>query len=164
MHHKLDIHPIPENVLYINELSLAAKVPYETKQETEKALTGKTVSDGGILPDDNVRIYVPMDLNADNIMRQLQSLYNKLGYPDDENESDYSIGVGRLISQLEIYDQVRVVRDLANATRKVNGGELHSQQGIALARKMVEFMEQHVGNAECFPYDEIGELKAAFWL
>ena len=39
MHHKLDIHPIPENVLYINELSLAAKVPYETKQETEKALT-----------------------------------------------------------------------------------------------------------------------------
>lgn len=41
MHHKLDIRPIPENVLYINELSLAAKVPYETKQETEKALTGK---------------------------------------------------------------------------------------------------------------------------
>lgn len=55
MHHKLDIHPIPENVLYINELSLAAKVPYETKQKTEKALTGKTVPDGGILPDDNVR-------------------------------------------------------------------------------------------------------------
>lgn len=54
MHHKLDIHPIPENVLYINELSLAAKVPYETKQETEKVLTGKTVSDGGILPDDLV--------------------------------------------------------------------------------------------------------------
>ena len=135
MHHKLDIHPIPENVLYINELSLAAKVPYETKQETEKALTGKTVSDGGILPDDNVRIYVPMDLNADNIMRQLQSLYNKLGYPDDENESDYSIGVGKLISQLEIYDQVRVARDLANATRKVNGGELHSQQGGSFSKK-----------------------------
>lgn len=97
-------------------------------------------------------------------MRQLQSLYNKLGYPDDENESDYSIGVGKLISQLEIYDQVRVVRDLANATRKVNDGEWHSQQGIALARKMVEFMEQRGGNAECFPYDEISELKAAFWL
>ena len=68
-------------------------------------------------------------------MRQLQSLYSRLGYPDDENESDYSIGVGKLISQLEIYDQVRVVRDLANATRKANGGELHSQQGIALAQK-----------------------------
>lgn len=41
MHHKLDIHPIPENVLYINELSLAAKVPYETKQKTEKPLPVK---------------------------------------------------------------------------------------------------------------------------
>ena len=26
MHHKLDIHPIPENVLYINELSLVANI------------------------------------------------------------------------------------------------------------------------------------------
>lgn len=59
---------------------------------------------------------------------------------------------------------MRVVRDLANATRKVNGGELHSQQGIALAQKMVEFMEQRGGNAECFPYDEISELKAKLWL
>ena len=59
---------------------------------------------------------------------------------------------------------MRVARDLANATRKVNDGEWHSQQGIALARKIVEFMEQHGGNAECFPYDEISELKAVFWL
>ena len=57
-------------------------------------------------------------MNADNIMRQLQSLYNKLGYPDDENESDYSIGVGKLISQLEIYDQVRVARDLTMLREK----------------------------------------------
>ena len=27
MHHKLDIHPIPTDVLYVNELSLAGKVP-----------------------------------------------------------------------------------------------------------------------------------------
>lgn len=31
MHHKLDIYPIPADVLYVNELSLAGKVPYETK-------------------------------------------------------------------------------------------------------------------------------------
>ena len=62
-------------------------------------------------------------------MRQLQSLYNKLGYPDDENESDYSIGVGKLISQLEIYDQVRVVRDLANATRKEMAGSCIVNRG-----------------------------------
>ena len=28
MRHKLDIHPVPEEVLYINELSLAENVPY----------------------------------------------------------------------------------------------------------------------------------------
>lgn len=68
MHHKLDIHPIPTDVLYVNELSLARKAPYETKQDMDKALTGRTKSNGGILPDDNVRIYVPMNLNADIIM------------------------------------------------------------------------------------------------
>ena len=74
MYHKLDIHFIPADVLYVNELSLAGKVPYETKDTMEKAITGKIKSKGGILPDDNVRIYVPMDLNADIIMWQLYSL------------------------------------------------------------------------------------------
>lgn len=68
MHHKLDIHPIPTDVLYVNELSLAGKAPYKTKQDMDKALTGRTKSNGGILPDDNVRIYVPMNLNADIIL------------------------------------------------------------------------------------------------
>ena len=31
MHYNLDIHPIPADVPYVNELSLAGKVPYETK-------------------------------------------------------------------------------------------------------------------------------------
>lgn len=68
MHHKLDFHPIPTDVLYVNELSLAGKAPYETKRDMDKALTGRTKSNGGILPDDNARIYVPMDLNADIIL------------------------------------------------------------------------------------------------
>ena len=38
MHHKLDIYPIPADVLYVNELSLAGKVPYETKDTMEKAI------------------------------------------------------------------------------------------------------------------------------
>ena len=44
MRHNLDIHPIPMDVLYVNELSLAGKVPYETKQDMDKALTGRTKS------------------------------------------------------------------------------------------------------------------------
>ena len=41
MHHKLDIHQIPEEMLYVNAPSLAVKVPYETEDEMEKAVTGK---------------------------------------------------------------------------------------------------------------------------
>lgn len=89
MHHKLDIHPIPTDVLYVNELSLAGKVPYETRDTMDKVLTGRTKSNGGILPDDNVRIYVPMDLNADIIMWQLYSLHSTLGYSTEKNESAY---------------------------------------------------------------------------
>lgn len=37
MHHNLDIYPIPTDVLYVvNELSLAGKAPYETKQDMDK--------------------------------------------------------------------------------------------------------------------------------
>ena len=57
------------------------------KDTMEKAATGMIEKEGGILPDDNVRIYVPMDLNADIIMWQLYSLFGSLGYPSESNES-----------------------------------------------------------------------------
>lgn len=44
MHHELDIRPIPTDVLYVNELSLAGEALYETKQDMDKALTRKTKS------------------------------------------------------------------------------------------------------------------------
>ena len=164
MHHKLDIHPIPTDVLYVNELSLAGKVPYETRDTMDKVLTGRTKSNGGILPDDNVRIYVPMDLNADIIMWQLYSLHGTLGYPTEKNESAYCSGVGKVISQLEIYDQVWAVRNLEDTVQKEDGGVRHSHQGIELAKQIVKYLEDIEGTAECFPYDEIQELREAFWL
>ena len=56
MHHKLDIHPIPEKVFYVNELNLVTTSQYEMQDDYEKALTGKRISEGGILPEDHVRI------------------------------------------------------------------------------------------------------------
>ena len=48
MHHDLDIHPIPEKVLYTNDLSIAdGACYYETEQQHQKALTGKIQRDGG---------------------------------------------------------------------------------------------------------------------
>lgn len=164
MRHKLDIHPIPKKVLYINELSLANPMVYQTTHEYEKAISGDTISRGGVLPNDNVRVYVPMDLNSDNIMRQLYALYDALGSPDDSNECRFSNCVSKLISQLEIYDQVWVTRDLAHAVQKSDGEVYHSRQGIELAQKIVDFLLRDVGIAERFPFDEIEKLKEEFWL
>lgn len=164
MHHKLDIHPIPTDVLYVNELSLAGDVCYETKRDKDKALTGRTKSTGGILPDDNVRIYVPMDLNADIIMFQLYSLRDTLGYSTEKNESAYCSGIRKVISQLEIYDQVWAARKLEDTVQKEDGGVRHSHQGIELAKQIVKYLEDIEGTAECFPYDEIQELRESFWL
>lgn len=51
MHHDLDIHPIPEKVLYINELGIAdTACYYDTEEQHQKALTGRIRTNGGILP------------------------------------------------------------------------------------------------------------------
>jgi hypothetical protein len=164
MHHKLGIHPFPTDVLYVNELSLAGKTPYETKQDMDKALIGRKKLNGGILPDDNVRIYVPMDLNVDIIMWQLYSLHSTLGYSTERNESVYCSGGGKVISQLEIYDQVWAARNLEDTVQKEDGGVRHSHQGIELAKQIVKYLEEIEGTAECFPYDGIQELREVFWL
>ena len=164
MRHKLDYKPIPEDVLYINELDLADSVPYETNIEMEKALTGKCKKEGGVLPNDNVRIYVPIDINADAIMRRLHLLFVSMDYPTEDNESAYSFAVRRIISQLEIYDQVCVTRNFENSVQKELGGVRHSREGIELARRIVDYLEENDGTAELFPWDEIEKLRKEFWL
>lgn len=81
-------------MIYVNDLQLANDVPYETERELEAA---NREMEGGILLDDNVRICVPMDLNADAIMRQLYMLYDALGPVDEGNECNYSSSLARII-------------------------------------------------------------------
>lgn len=164
MRHKLDYKPIPDDVLYINELNLAEIVPYETSKEMEKVLRGTCEEEGGILPNDNVRIYVPIDLNADLIMWRLHMVFFSLGNPTEKNESAYYDAVRRIISYLEIYDQVCVVRNLEDSVQKEFGGVRHSRQGIELAGRIVEYLEENDGTAELFPWTEIEELREEFWL
>ena len=164
MKHKLDCKPIPEDVLYINELDLADSVPYETNIEMEKALTGKCKKEGGVLPNDNVRIYVPIDINPEAIMWRLDFLFITMDYPTEDNESAYSFAVRRIISQLEIYDQVCVTRNFENSVQKELGGVRHSREGIELARRIADYLEENDGTAELFPWDEIEKLRKEFWL
>ena len=161
MHHDLDIHPISEKVLYINELGIAdTAFCYNTEEQHQKALTGRTCTNGGILPDDNVRVYVPLDLNATQILNRLQQIYQIMERPDDTNELEFSYQVSKIISQLEIYDQVWVARDLGNAVRIEE--HLHSKKGIELADKIIGVLLEDEGCAERFPYNVVDELKKEF--
>ena len=164
MHHKLDIHPIPESVHFVNELDIASTTQYSSQKQYEEALTGKTISSGGVLPDDNIRIYVPIDISADSIMRKLREIYDMLGLPDDKNEPYFEQEFGKLLSQLEIYDQIWAVRDLRHSVRKVNGGVYHSANGIELAEKVIRFLKENAGKAKCFPFEQIDELSSEFWM
>ena len=97
-------------------------------------------------------------------MWQLYSLFGSLGYPSESNESVYSSTVRRIISQLEIYDQVWSARNAGETVQKEDRGVRHSRKGIELAGKIVKYLEDNDGSAEFFPYDEIEELKNEFWL
>lgn len=161
MHHKLDNHPISSHAIYVNDLRFANDVPYESEAELEKAITGKIKTEGGIIPDDNVRIYVPMDLNADAIMHQLYMLYDALGPVDEGNEFHYSSGLARIILQLEVYDQAWIARETGKDNQAFSAIG-HSLRGIMLAKQLVKYLKANEGVAECFPYEEIEELKEKF--
>lgn len=95
-HHDLDPYPIPKEKrpLYINEPWL---------------VDGSIIRDLGDnkepeRQEDNIRIYVPMDLNRKAILRRLDDIIMRYDEANEENESDFMFEVERLISQIEIYD------------------------------------------------------------
>lgn len=52
-----------------------------------------------------------------------------------------------------------VARDSGHAIQKVNGGVFHSERGRKLAKKIVDFLLEDEGCAECFPCNLIEEFK-----
>lgn len=147
-HHRLDPYPIPKDKtpLCINEPCLIDKslLEYPPRREPDDKK-------------DNVRIYVPMDLNREAILRRLDRVIAHYGEANEENECEFSIDVGMIVSQLEIYDQVWYVRHMPHEGK-------HSSEAIALAKEFVARLEEIPdGCAECFPFDLIGELKKEFF-
>lgn len=53
-----------------------------------------------------------MDLNKDAILRRLDNIIGLYGEAREDNEIEFSIDVGMIISQLEIYDQIWFVRHM----------------------------------------------------
>ena len=149
-HHMLDIAPIPEKVLYLNEPWLI-DVSFDGMEKVSEE------------PDpnpDNVRVYLPLDLNAEAILRRLRYVVYRYGEANEANESNYRADVNRLVSQIEIYDQVRRIRDGDMTVGKDGRIRGHSRKAIQLVREFIGILEQSPdGCAELFHFELIDELK-----
>lgn len=147
MHHTLDVYPIPreKEPMFINEPWLIDKTLLESCEEED--------------PDkekDNIRVYVPLDLNHSAILRRLEAVIDRYGEANEENEMNFSIDVEGILSQVEIYDQVWYVREYQETMR-------HSQRAVGLIKEIIVLLENIVdGGAECFPFETIEELRKEY--
>ena len=143
-HHTLDVWPIPkdETPNFINEpwlidRSLDGDGPKVKEPDTDS---------------DNIRIYIPMDLNKRAIIRRLQEIVSRYREAAEANEMDFDVEVGRLINQIEIYDQIWFVRHMPKDRK-------HSAEAKELVAEFIQVLKEiPVSDSETFPYDTISEL------
>ena len=113
---------------------------------------------------DHVRVYVPLDLSADAILRRLRFLIFRYKEANERNEFNFSMDVERLVSQIEIYDQVWFVREgRTHAISDNSESEKHSSKAVELVRRFVAELEEIPdGCAELFPFELIDELRSEY--
>jgi len=146
-HHRLDPYPIPKDriPMCINEPWLIDKslAGYPRRREPEEQ-------------EDNIRIYIPMDLNKEAILRRLDRVIAYYEEANERNEFDFSMDVDMIISQIEIYDQIWFVRRMPKEGK-------HSREAISLVEEFIAHLEEIPdGCAECFPFEIIDELKREY--
>ena len=147
-HHNLDVHPVPRErkPLFINEpwmvdRSIFREAPVDYEPDADE---------------DNVQIYVPIDINRNSILRRLDYVINKYGAASEENEMDFELDIWQIVSQLEVYDQIWFVRNY-QPDRK------HSVKACEIVEEMIARLEEiPVDDAETFPYQMIRELREEF--
>ncbi len=103
-HHDLNPYPVPKDkaLLFVNEPWLIDDSNYELSwgnREPENT-------------EDNVRVYIPLDINKQAILRRLDRIIARHGEANEGNESDFSFAVMMPISQMDIYDQIWYVRHM----------------------------------------------------
>ena len=145
--HELDPYPIPKEKkpLFINEPWIIDKslLEYPAHPEPEEE-------------EDNVRVYVPMDLNRNAILRRIDRVISQFGEANEENESEYYVEVGQILNQVEIYDQIWYARNTPEKGK-------HSAEAVTLVKELVEKLEDIPdGCAECFPFETIEELRVEY--
>lgn len=140
-------NPKRKKPLYINE-------PWLIDDSYVWEVQGKSVD-----PDpeeDNIRVYIPLDLNSKAILRRLHTMIAKYGEANERNESDFSQDVHRLISQIEIYDQIWYMRHMPEKGA-------HSEEAKQLVREFIQLLEEIPdGCAEVFLIEIIDLLREEY--
>jgi len=155
-HHDLDPYPIPKDrtPMFINEpwiIDESWDRPVPKKVKDLKYELKRPDSEA-----DNIRIYVPIDLNKKAILRRLHTVIAKFGDACEKNEFHYSAEVQELIYQIEIYDQIWHVRHWVDGCK-------HSEEAKDLVTEFIKLLEQIPDAcAECFPFVEIEYLKREY--
>ena len=184
MHHDLDIKPVPEQVLYINEPNITGDFcggGSPDQRYAGRAVVSKYDSDTASWyaeqSPDHIRVYVPLDLSKDAILNYFKAVLDCFGRADEENEMAFSGAVDQAITRLEIYDQVWFTRELSKTRAgkpidpdneedrdPVNQEDRvahHSQHATEIVRAIVDGLAQLAEDgctAECFPYETIDML------
>lgn len=158
-HHPLDVWPLPrdQKPMFINEPWLVDdSIYFETKKQMMAAREPEDETD-------NRRVYVPIDLNKKAFLRRLEHVLSK--YPDItwRNESNVYAEVQKIISLIEIYDQLWFVRE-GNFKTDENGMICgHSRHATEVIQEFISRLET-VDTCEDFPYNIIDELKKEYEL
>lgn len=105
---------------------------------------------------DNIRVYIPLDINKNTVLRRLDMLIIHYGEANEKNEIDFSIDVNMLVSQIEIYDQIWYVRHMPE------NGE-HSLESVDLLREFIARLEEITdGCSEIFSFELIDTLRKEY--
>lgn len=174
-HHNLDIKPIPEQVLFINEPEITGMFcgsGPEYLPDWERLYRANQPADNASWyarqSPDHVRVYVPLDLSKDCILAYFRAVLACFQRADERNEMEFSSSIEQVITRLEIYDQVWYVRE-GSKPWKDNGAcpddpvqaPRHSRHAAEIARVIVDKLLQVAQNgctAEFFPYQTIDML------
>ena len=122
--HRVDPFPSPKGkkALYVDEQWMVDEsiVPFlEDEMPADK---------------DNIRIYFPVNINRNAILRRLDHAIFCHGKVTDKNEYAYSINISQIIAQFEIYDQIW-------ASRRVPDEGDHCPEVVSLAKEILAKLE-----------------------
>ena len=105
---------------------------------------------------DNVQVFIPLNLNKYQILRRLDRVISEFGAASERNEFAYRRAVEKILTQLEIFDQIWCER------MSIEDGK-HYSLTIEIAEKVIKKLEAIPDAcAECFPFETIDELKEEY--